>query len=337
MFFLLSLVAGLVLTGYCGYLFSGDLKQNAVVNTEFQGYVTQYNALQKKPVYPSDEHIQQAKAELGQVTEFEDQVNKAFSPYTPHPKEDEKGFSEYLENTIAELKTQATNASVALPDTMAFGFTDQRGKLRYPLENIEPWMQQLTEIKALCNILFGAKINSLAMFRRVALSPTNDLILNPDDTFPASKVTTSAETKTPYKIEFRCFSRELAAVLDGLAQSGNCFIVKNIVVSPADVKSLGQNPPAAEPVASAPPPPPPPPTSRRPDAARVAPPSGGVLTMDEILALRRARSAGGSGAPAPARGGTAPASAAPAPAAPSTALQQHLLYITLSVDAVKFN
>ncbi|MGD0413378.1 MAG: hypothetical protein ABSC18_16930, partial [Verrucomicrobiota bacterium] len=270
LFFLLSLVAGLVLTGYCGYLFSGDLKQNAVVNTEFQGYVTQYNALQKKPVYPSDEHIQQAKAELGQVTEFEDQVNKAFSPYTPHPKEDEKGFSEYLENTIAELKTQATNASVALPDTMAFGFTDQRGKLRYPLENIEPWMQQLTEIKALCNILFGAKINSLAMFRRVALSPTNDLILNPDDTFPASKVTTSAETKTPYKIEFRCFSRELAAVLNGLAQSGNCFIVKNVVVSPADVKSLGQNPPAAAPeaVASAPAPPTPPPASRRPDATR---------------------------------------------------------------------
>ena len=103
LFFLLSLVAGLALTGYCGYLFIGvDLSNNKTLNTDFQTSQNQFNQLQRKPVYPSDEHVQQAKAGLSQVQEFEDQLHKAFAPWASFPKEDEKGFSAYLEDTIVD-------------------------------------------------------------------------------------------------------------------------------------------------------------------------------------------------------------------------------------------
>jgi hypothetical protein len=282
--------------------------------------------LQRKPVYPSDEHVQQAKAGLSQVQEFEDQLHKAFAPWASFPKEDEKGFSAYLEDTIVDLKTKATNASVGMPETIAFGFTDQRGKLRYPLESIDPWMQQLTEIKALIDILLKAKINSLAYFRRVAVS-SNDLFLNPNDTFPASMVITPSQTRTPYKMEFRCFSRELAAVMDGLARSSNCFVVKNVVVMPAGMKLPEAAPPEPEPAAPALAAPP----SRRERAAQAPVVTEGMNGMQRAAALRAARAAQTAGAPAPAKTGTPSG-----PTAPVTALREQLLYITLSVEAVKF-
>jgi len=40
------------------------------VYTEFQGDQTRYNELQRKPAYPSDEHIKQVKAELAAVKDF---------------------------------------------------------------------------------------------------------------------------------------------------------------------------------------------------------------------------------------------------------------------------
>lgn len=334
LFFLLSLVAGLALTGYCGYLFIGvDLSNNKTLNTDFQTSQNQFNQLQRKPVYPSDEHLQQAKAGLGEVTEFEDQLHKAFSPWAAFPKEDEKGFSAYLEDTIVDLKTKATNASVGLPETIAFGFTDQRGKLRYPLESIDPWMQQLTEIKALNDILLKAKINSLAYFRRVAVS-SNDLFLNPNDTFPASMVVTPSQTRTPYKMEFRCFSRELAAVMDGLARSSNCFVVKNVVVMPAGLKlpEVAQTEP--EPAAATPP------AANRPRSVAAPVVTDDTDVVQRALAIRMARTAAAraasTAAPAPAKTGGASGTTGPA-TAPVTALREQLLYITLSVEAVKFN
>jgi hypothetical protein len=263
LYFVISMVAGLILTGYCGYLFATDLKKNGAVNREYQADVARLKLLQSKPLFPSEANIARAKDDRSRLEAFRDEVRTNFANFPPPPKEDEKGFSTYLEDTIAGLKAKAADDAVVLPDNFAFAFTDQRFKLKYPAECIQPWMQQLTEIKALCDILFSAKINSLTNFRRAAVS-SNDVFSTAADFHAARILTTPMATITPYKIEFRGFTRELTGVLNALAKSSNCYIINNIIVKPAGPREGEQNqaatdqppapPPPVTPVTPAPPP-----------------------------------------------------------------------------------
>ena len=67
LFFVLSMVAGLALTGFCAYLFSNDLKDNKEVNKETQDDASRYSQLRGKNPYPSEENVKRAKDELSQV------------------------------------------------------------------------------------------------------------------------------------------------------------------------------------------------------------------------------------------------------------------------------
>ena len=377
LFFVLSIVAGLILTGYCGYLFASDLHKNKAVNTEFQQTLRQWNLLQVKPLFPSDANIARAKEDRNQLEAFKDKLRGSFAAFPAPPKEDEHGFSTYLEATIVGLTAEAEEDAVVLPDDMMFGFTDQRQKLKYPPENIQPWMQQLAEIKALCDILFNAKINSLTTFRRVPVS-TNDLFVTPGDTFPAKIVTNMMETITPYKIEFRGFTRELAAVIEGLAHSSNCYNIKDIEVMPAGPRVGETGDVVPEP--AIPPPAPPPQRGRRggatttpggrggaattpggrggaatqPGQAPATPPAGrgrgrrgGVGALEPagpILVAASVPPSTTAAAPAAPGGTKAAASGAAAPAGsgapsfvPGTILREQLLLIMISVEVVKFN
>ena len=232
----------MLLTGYCAWLFAHDVSDNADVVKEYVDDLGQFDALRTntRVPYPSDENIQHAKEDLGQVKALVDELHKTFVPFPAPPALDVKGFSEYLENTIFDLRTKATNAEVGVPDDFAFGFTDQRGKLNYPRECIPLWMQQVAEIKSLCDILYRARINSLISVRRVPVSESNDMIVSVNDLLPSRTTPTPYGTATPYKIEFRSFSRELAAVMEGLARSSNFMSVKNMVVRPSGPAMLDQ-------------------------------------------------------------------------------------------------
>ena len=245
-----------------------------------------------------------------------------------------RAFSTYLEDTILELKVDATNASVGLPADIAFGFTDQRHKLVFGTDDVPAWMEQLTEIKALCGILYAAKINSIAGFRRVAVS-TNDLFVTTTDQFTAYMVDNSLETITPYKIEFRSFTPQLAAVMEGLAHSSNCYVVKCIVVKPAEAALQAQVQTAATP---APP----------PVAAPAVPPKpaawGGRAAAGRQRGIRSQTARLGRAPPPPTpvpppRPVAAPPAVAVAAPSGTTGLptveQEKLLYITLSVDVVR--
>jgi hypothetical protein len=240
--FVISMAVGLALTGYCCFLFYQDFGKNSAVATEEQDIASQYGTLvnNTNTPYPSEENIQHAKEDQAQVKQLVDELRGSFTPFPAQSNLDIKGFSEYVENTIFDLKTKATNAGVGLPDDFGFGFTDQRGKLNYPLECIPPWMQQIEEIKAICDILYRAKVNSLLAFRRVSISSSNDNILNSLDLLDSHIVTTNFGTVTPYKIEIKCFSKELSAFLNGLARSSNFYVVKNIVVRPFGPRVLEQ-------------------------------------------------------------------------------------------------
>ncbi len=242
LFFVIGMAVGLALTGYCVWLFYQDFGKNSEVAKEAQDIVAQYDALVNNPKvpYPSEENIQHAREDQAKVKELVDELRTSFTPFPTQSNLDVKGFSEYLENTIFDLRTKATNAGVTVPDDFAFGFTDQRGKLNYPLECIPLWMQQVAEVKTICDILYRAKVNSLLALRRVSMSSSNDMIVTPIDRLDARVVPTPFGTATPYLIEIKCFSRELASVLSGLARSSNCFVVKTIMERPFGPRTLDQ-------------------------------------------------------------------------------------------------
>jgi hypothetical protein len=246
LFFVISVVAGLLLTGYCAVLLCNSLKENSGVSEEYKTTHDALEAIRQKSPYPSKENIQAAKADQERVRKFMADFRKRFEPFPAPPVKDEKGFKTYLEETLVRFRAEATNAGVLLPADFGFGFSGQMGKLTYPPGNIGPWMQQLEEINAILDILYRAKINYLGDLGRVPVS-TNDLGAG----LKADTVTNQWGVVTPYKITFRGFSAEIAAVLEGFARSSHCFIIKAIIVGPdtsvqpSVVQPLSQQPAAA--------------------------------------------------------------------------------------------
>jgi hypothetical protein len=238
-FFVIAMVVGLACIGYCGYLFAANLSSVSAKDAEYTSNLRQYKSLMSAPLYPSEQNTAGAKQDITNVQELLTNYRKAFVSFPPPPKMTDESFKAYLGETIHSLGVAATNAGVTLPDAFPFGFTMQLKQFNYPPDALQPWMQQLAEIKAIFAILYQARINSVEIFQRVKISYSDD---GPgSDFFDASKVTNSPLVSTPYKMTFRAFGPELAAVLDGLAQSSNCFIVKTLQVEKAYVPDTGQD------------------------------------------------------------------------------------------------
>jgi hypothetical protein len=319
LFFVISMAAGLILTGFCAYLLMGDMAANTQAYSDYQTVIQQLNDFQSKDPAPTKE--------LANVKSFVADVRKVFVPFPTPPKESEEGFSAYLETTIADLTLKATNAGVGIPPGFSFAFTDLRGKLKYETDNIPPWMQQWEEIKVLCDILFKAKVNAITSLQRVPVNAT-DQFQNGADMIASSTISNATTISTPYKITVKTFSRELADLLNGLSHASNCFIVKNIVVYQAgprsmDMQTMGSGQPDPAQVAD---PEPVPPNFRR----------GG--SPEEVERMRQqyfAREAAWQRRQAAKQNPSAgPAPGAP-PGAPVTVLREQLLLVTLSVEAVK--
>jgi hypothetical protein len=227
-FFVLSMAAGLILTGYCGWLFYNNLSDVSAKADEYQSNLASLNALQSAQIPATKENIDRANEEQRQAAGLLADLQKSIPPFPPPDAMDEQKFKAFLGQSISDLGGAADSAGVSLPDGFAFTFTAQQRQLNYPAENIRPWLQQLTQIKALCAILFDARVNSIVSLQRVRVSPTEDGPAS--DFFDAAPVTNAPLVSTPYKMCFRGFSRELASVLDKLAQSSNCLVVKTIQV-----------------------------------------------------------------------------------------------------------
>jgi hypothetical protein len=227
LFFVISAAVGLLLTGYCTLLLYQSLKNNAGVSEEYKTTLSNLEALRQKSPYPSKENIEAAKEDQERVRLFLTDFRKKFAPFPAPPAEDEKGFKTHLEDTLVRFRAGATNAGVQLPPDFAFGFSGLTGKLTYPTGSIGPWMQQLEEISVILDILDRAKINYLTDLARVPVSFDDD-----GAGLQAQSVTNQWGIVTPYRITFRGFGAETAAVLEGFAGSSNCFIVQAIVVSP---------------------------------------------------------------------------------------------------------
>jgi len=245
LYFFIGSVVAVVLMGLAGfYLYSKWQLNNEIMEKLNQDYAELQRLNQENP-HPGSGQVDNIKAAKQQQEQLRQLVQKIREHFERIPAIPDLGtnvtsqeYKSALDRTIAQLQRDATNASVILPPDYSFSFTAQRPRVTFAPGSLEPLSVQLGEVKAICDILFKAKINSLDNIRRVRVSP-DDANGPQTEYLLKQSVTNELAILTPYEITFRCFSTELAAVLEGLGASRHGFLVKSLNVEPAVTTTPG--------------------------------------------------------------------------------------------------
>ncbi len=236
------------------FLFSVRSQHDAVSGQLNQATVELQRLYQSEP-YPESKNVQAIKQQQQQVADLLLEVKKHIPP-PPAGRMDTASFKKLVDDSVFKLKREAEAARVTLPPGWDFTFTVQRKAMRFAPGTIEPLVARLEEIKALCAVLFQARVPSLDSLRRVAVS-ADELESGSYDYLTQSVVTNplTGLVSVPYEVAFTGFSAELATVLDGLVKASKFVIVKNIAVEPAP--AVTNLPPVGVAVRYVAPPPPP--------------------------------------------------------------------------------
>ncbi len=341
LYFVIGTLVAVVLTGLAVfYLF-----QNLAANTKgFQDWNQAYSdlkQLQDKTPHPGDKtvnNIQNGQNQQAQLRWELAQARTHFAriPAIPDtPTVGGEDFTSELRTTLSEMRRRAVEESVTLPSTnYNFTFESILPQITFSQRSLQALAVQLGEVKALCNVLFDAKVNSLENLRREQVCREDQPDKAATDYLDAHSVTNDLAVMSPYEITFRCFSPELAAVVAGFANSTNGFIIKTINIEPAPPVATEETPTLQ-------------PTYAAPAAGPATPSASSVADMYR----RRYGIAPGGGrsadrystAPRPppppppvyAPPAVTPGAAPAAPKGPQTILDEKPVKVTLLVEVVK--
>ena len=240
LFFLIGILiaVGLMVVGVL-YLLGQINDESQVIDDIQKQYATLTDLAGRKPHPGNDkiDNIKIAKEQEQALRKYIEKERALFQPIDPIPnlpanKLGNADFARELRNTVAEMRRTATNQGVGVPPDYYFSFEAQKKSLIFDPGGLGQLASHLGEIKALCDILFAAKINFLENVQREIISSNQD---NNSTDYLATRKTVSLPLAdlTPYQITFRCFSADLAQVLAGLATSPYGFMVQSINVEPA--------------------------------------------------------------------------------------------------------
>lgn len=347
-----GLVAVLSLGAAGYYLYSKWQVNNAKMQQLDADYATlqQLNSENPHPGSGKIDNIKAAKAQQEELKGVIDKIRKSFERIPALPDSGtnvtSQEFAAALRKTIDQLQKAATNSSVNLPNDFNFSFSAQKPRVTFAGGSLVPLSIQLGEVKAICDILFGAKINWLDNIRRERVSADDSS--GPQTEYLLKKsVTNELAIVSPYEVTFRCFSTELGDVLAGFANSRHGLLVKTINVEPAPEAAPAD--PFAAPLPVSPgfiPPP-------------VVPPGGdpeGVAAQSAFMRRYGIRGGGRGGpegvanrggiplrmpgtpppyTPPPPVYGAQPTQTAPGKGGLPTVLDEKLLKVTLAVEVIK--
>ena len=239
LYFVIGSVVALLLLGGAGFYYFSTWKANSEVLAKLHeqyGKLSNLNSMNPHPGRPPDsDNIKLAKEQEEQLRVFKEQAQKAFQriPNIPDgPKVAGEEFVTSLRHTIDQLQKTATNSSITLPPDYGFSFAAQRNLMRYKEGTLEPLAVQLGEVKAICDVLFQARVNNLEYIHRERITP-EDAAAASLDYLNQKSVTNELAVLSPYEVKFRCFTPELAQAISGFANSSHGLIVKTINVEPA--------------------------------------------------------------------------------------------------------
>src|SRR5437867_20884 len=333
--FLIGTVVALLFLGLAGwYLYTSWQFNNQKMEDLNRDYADLERLKNQKPHPGSGEvdNIKEAKKQQQELRDLIQRSRKYFLPIPPVPdlpKVTDRDFATALSTTIAQLRRQATNASVTLPSEYSFSFAAESREVQFPVGSLDPLSVQLGEVKAICDVLFQAKINSLDNLQRERVCVL-DNTGNQADYLGEKSVTNELAVLTPYQLTFRCFSPELASVLAGFAASPHGLLVKALNVEAAPAVAATTPEPTVAFI-----PQPPQPTYTPPPSA----PSAGESAAQADAFRRRYGLGPGGPSPPPPPQPVAPVFAPAAPAVRSGALpivlDEKQLKVTLMLNVVK--
>jgi hypothetical protein len=319
LYFVIGSVVALALMGLAGYYLYAKWAYNNEVLTKLNEQYAKLQELNDEKPHPGSasgpvDNIKNAKEYIQDLKAYKQKALAYFVPISPIPeraKLNNQEFTAALRETLDRLQKEAAVASVSLPPDAggySFSFTAQRSRMTFATNSLEPLSAQLGEVKAICQVLFAAKINNLDSLRRerVSVDDQSGLVT---DYLVASSTTNEFAVLTPYELSFRCFSSELAAVLEGFASSKHAMVVKDINVEPTTGPIVGDANTGAA------------------GAEAVPPGMGGVPGMPGMPGMRGYYPPGEAAAPKPAQ--TITKGGMP------VALDERPLRITLSLNVIK--
>jgi hypothetical protein len=237
LYFLIGTLVALLLMGAAGwYLYSqwqvyGENREK--LNKDYELLAS----LNKQNPHPGARDINNITNAQGQAREWGalgDRLREGFGKIPPIPESPDltdQAFSAALSRTISQLQREATNSSVALlTPNYSFSFEAQNQKMSFAPGSLPLLAVQLGEVKALTDVLFKAKINSLVSIKRERVS-VDDQAGNAADYVAGTSKTNEQAVLTPYLLTFHCFSPELAAVLAGFANAPQGYLIESINVT----------------------------------------------------------------------------------------------------------
>lgn len=238
LFFAIGGAVALLLLGAAAFYDYQGWSHNAAAFAKLNEIYATLKQLNDQKPSPGDAKINNTQTAKDQEREIRAWIEKAgnyFKPIAPIPDAPEvtsEAYAAALRRMIDQLQREADAASVQLPPKYSFSFEAQRYIVKFAPGSLGPLAVQLGEVKAIAEIMFAARVNSLDSIQRARVSD-DDVAGSASDYIAEVATTNDLAVTTPYAVTFRSFTPELAAVLAGFAASPDGFIVKGVNVSPA--------------------------------------------------------------------------------------------------------
>ncbi|HEU0010098.1 MAG TPA: Amuc_1100 family pilus-like protein [Verrucomicrobiae bacterium] len=241
---LLLVVSGLVglsLIGFGTFLVLGGLARNKQLTDDVEATRSRANALYDANPFPSQTNIAMAKQEMESLRDAIARAHKHFTA-VPVEKFDIKRFMVWRDESLSEMREAARRAGTELPAAdYSFSFATQRGKTQFSPDTLPHVPEQMAEVKALCKMLFEARVNRIGNIRRARISADDKNSSNASDYTDSRVLEAVSEpaghmVSSPYEVTFYSFSSEVADVLNRLHRSRHGFVLKAIQVEPEDSK-----------------------------------------------------------------------------------------------------
>jgi len=232
-------LAGLLLAGFGTYLVMGGLARNKQLIDDVEATRTRANTIYEANPFPSQTNITTAKTETELLRGAIGRAHKHLAPLPVEKMDNIKQFMVRRDETLSELRNLAKQAGTELPASdYAFSFATQRGKTQFSPDTLPHVPEQMAEVKALCMILFEARVNRIGNIRRAKVSKDDK-----DSAFASDYTTTgvldvmtdpTGQMINPYEVTFYSFTAEIADVLNRLDRSPHGLLVKAVQVEPED-------------------------------------------------------------------------------------------------------
>jgi hypothetical protein len=245
LFFVIGAVVSLALLGFAGFYTYRGWKHNADAREELNKAYEELKRLNNQALHPGFGKVDNIKAAQEQRKQIRELLVKAAKDFEPVPpilgaaNVTSSEFQAALRRTVEQLTREAANASVLLPQDYKFSFYQQFRLLNFAPGSLEPLARQLSEVKALCDVLIRAKVNHIDLVQRERVS-ADDAYGPQTDYVDMASQSNELAVLSPYQITFRSFSPEIAKVLSGFANSRHGFIVQSMDVRPATDTGMEQ-------------------------------------------------------------------------------------------------